>query len=213
MTATILNRRARRFLGATSMLAAAFCLLTGASSCGSGNKGNDSALPDNFNSIGDNGRVGYMMKNVTPDSLARFMCDAALGRLKWARIDSLASATLYVYENYHDEEAAGRFSEEFERYSSSLPLEEKMRIYLLSGKSDANSLGYDLGLEYVNYIREHNIGAEQAEKEIAAFRTRCADDPDTYRRFVKGFRVVLEADRGHDLPEEIYNKFSTLEAD
>lgn len=211
MTSNHLSTRVRRLCRATQMLTAV-ALLSATASCG-GSKSDETALPENFNTIGDNGRVAYMMRTVTPDSLARFMCDASLGRLDWARIDSLAAASLYVYENYHDEEAAGRFSEEFERYSASLPLEDKMRLYIMSGKSDANSLGYDLGLEYVNYIREHNITAAQAEKEINAFRAKCADDPDTYRRFVKGFRVVLEADHGHDLPEEVYNKFSTLEAE
>ncbi len=68
--------------------------------CSCGGKNGSGDFPDNFGTIGDAGRVSYMMKNVTPDSVARFICDAALGKVEGARIDSLPTATLYAYEHY-----------------------------------------------------------------------------------------------------------------
>lgn len=203
----------RFFAGlASAAVFLSFLMIGVLSSCSGKSKG-DNDIPENFMTMGDAGRMEYMMSKVSADSVARFLCDASLGRLEWARIDSLPNAKLYAYEHYRDEEAIAIFDEEFDRYASSLPLTEKRKIYVSSGKSSSETVGYDLGLEYVGYIREHDLKVAEVEKEVSDFRTACASDPDTYKRFVKGFRVVLEADHGHDFPEDIYQKFSKLEVD
>lgn len=89
--------------------------------CSCGGKNGSGDFPDNFGTIGDAGRVSYMMKNVTPDSVARFICDAALGKVEGARIDSLPTATLYAYEHYKNTDLAS-FAAQYDAYSQSLPL-------------------------------------------------------------------------------------------
>lgn len=196
-----------------SRVASALLLCVLACGCSGSGKGDGNGVPENFNSIGDAGRMAYMMRTVSPDSVARFLCDASLGRLEWARIDSVPAAALYVYEHYNDDEKIGEFNDEFDHYMASLPLREKMRMYLLSGKSSSESVGYDLGLEYVGNIREKGLKVKDVDREIADFRKACDQDKETYDRFVKGFKTVLTLDHGHDLPEDIYRKFSVLEAD
>lgn len=191
--------------------AAVFCVIL--CGCSGRGKGDGNGVPDNFGTIGDAGRMAYMMRTVAPDSVARFLCDASLGRLEWARIDSVPAAALYVYEHYNDDVKVGEFNDEFDRYMASLPLKDKMRMYLLSGKSSLESVGYDLGLEYVGNIREKGLKVKDVDGEIADFRKACGDDKETYNRFVKGFKTVLTLDHGHDLPEDIYRKFSVLEAE
>ena len=176
-------------------------------SCGS--KGGSGDFPENFDKIGDAGRVAYMMKTVSPDSVARFICDASLGKVEGARIDTITTATLYAYENYKNDDLS-LFSDEFDNYSANLPLPEKMKIYSLSGKTDPQGLGYQFGLEYVNSIRMKRMKAEDVEKELAEFKKACGPDHDTYRRFVKGFKTVLELDKGNDLPADIYNRFINM---
>lgn len=194
-----------RFFGAAALFCVAVC------GCSGSGKGEHDGVPDNFNSIGDAGRMAYMMRTVEADSVARFLCDAALGRLTWARIDSVPVAASYAFEHYGDDEKLAAFSDEWERYMAEQPLKDKLRIYVMSGKSSAESVGYDLGLEYVGNIREKGLKVADVESEISDFRKACGDDKDTYNRFVKGFRTVLTLDHGHDLPEDIYKRFSTLE--
>lgn len=179
------------------------------SACGNKNKSSD-IYPDNFTKIGDVGRVKYMMERVTPDSLARFVIDGALGRNEGAPIDSLDIATLYIYEHLQGD-ALDSFSIGYDSYVESLPLDEKMKIYMLASSEDPQKLGYHLGLEYVGSIRIDNKNADQVEKELKAFKKACGSDTATYRRFLIGFHTVLEMDKGNDLNPEIYKKFINYE--
>lgn len=147
------------------------------------------------------------MDNVSPDSVARFICDASLGKVKETKVDTFAIAAAYAYENYNDS-SMRIFSEEIDNYSANLPLPEKMRIYYMSGKADPQRMGYQLGLEYVNHIRENRMSVAQINEELSEFRNACAQDSATYKRFMKGFRTVLKIDHGKDLPEEVYKTFS-----
>ena len=181
-------------------------ILSLVTSCGGKGKNSGNGFPENFGSIGDSGRVAYMMKNTTPDSVARFICASALGRVEGSRIDTLALATAYAYENYKGEELE-TFGAEYERFVSALSLADRMKIYALGGTEDPQGLGLQLGLEYMQTIRDNNMSAEDVEKELAEFKKACADDPDTYERFLIGFKTVLKADNGKDMPKEIYDKF------
>jgi hypothetical protein len=194
----------KKLIGAASL--AAMCLMALPGCSGKAEAAQDQ-LPADFNSLDDAAKVAYMMNNVEPDSVARFICDAALGRERLGmRIDTLAMAAAYAYEHYNDSSLIV-FSREFDTYSANLPLEDKMRIYVMAGESDPNRLGYQLGLEYVSHIRDNKMTAEDVRREIEAFRSACANDSDTYVRFMKGFKTVLRTDHGKDLPENIYNSF------
>ena len=178
-------------------------LLTG---CGGNTHTAQRQWPADFNLHDDAAKVDYMMKQVSPDSVARFICDGALGKIDGVTIDTIAIAVAYAYENYNDSSLMN-FSREFDYYSSNLDLPDKMRIYLMAGLSDPKRLGYELGLEYVDHIREDSMKVDDVKREIEAFKTACADDSVTYVRFLKGFKTVLRLDHGKDLPEDIYTAF------
>lgn len=175
-------------------------------SCGKGKGDNKQAFPDNFNAMGDTARVAYVMANASPDSVARFICLASLGKVEGARIDTLAIATVYAYEKYTGEDF-DRFSDAFEHVKDSLPLSDKMRLLSLAGAEDPQKLGLELGLEYMQQIRDNNLTVAQVEEELKAFKAACGDDKETYRRFLVGFKAVLKADMGVDVPKDIYEKF------
>lgn len=190
-----------------SIAGLAFLCLAAACS-GKGGNGN---FPDNFDKIGDAGRVAYVMEQTSPDSVARFICDAALGKVEGVKIDSIQIATLYAYEHYKDNDLAS-FSNTLDSYSAALPLKEKMKLYVLLGEVDAQQLGYQLGLEYVNNIRSKKMTADEVSAELKEFKKACGADHDTYRRFVKGFKVVLEKEHGgaRGVDNDIYNRFINL---
>lgn len=163
-------------------------------------------FPPGFEGLDDARKVAYVMQSSTPDSVARFICNAALGRLQDVRIDTLPVASAYAYEHYSDSSLMV-FSREFDDYSANLPLSDKMKVYYMAGTFDAQRLGYELGLEYVDHIRQRRMNVEEINNEIEAFKTACGQDTLTYVRFMKGFKTVLKADHGKDLPEDVYNAF------
>lgn len=191
------------------LLVPVFSVIMLFAACGSRN-GNTGDYPENFEKIGDVARVRYVMTEASPDSVARFLINSALGRNPGARIDSLAMATIYVYDHLKDNDLE-TFSVEYDSYIETLPLEDKMKIYMLGGSEDPQKLGYKLGLEYLGSIRENNKNASQIEKELKAFKKACGNDTSMYRRFIIGFHTVLDVDKGTDVPVEIYNKFRNYE--
>ncbi len=180
--------------------------------CASCHKSNNAngEFPDNYAAMGDTARVAFMMRNADPDSVARFICRGALGQLGEHYVDSLPLATAYAYEHYQGDQLDA-FSLAYDNFIGSLPLNDKMRIYVLGGTEDPQGLGLRLGLEYVQSIRDNNLTVDDVEKELKAFKAACGADKDTYDRFIVGFRTVLKADNGTDLPKEIYNKFISYE--
>lgn len=175
-------------------------------SCG-GAKEKTSKYPANFKQIGDAGRVAYMIRTVEPDSVARFIIYGALGRTPEAPVDTLAIATNYAYETLQGD-ALETFSITYDAVQESLPLGDKMRLYVLAGADDPQGVGYRLGLEYLASIRNDSKSVKEVEHELEEFRKACGKDTAMYRRFMIGFRTVLEVDKGHDIPEEIYRRFA-----
>lgn len=187
-------------------LAAAFSLILGACR---GKGGNGKDYPENFGTIGDAGRVAYMMERVRPDSLAHWMVRAALGQEPGARIDTFAIATIYAYDHLTGA-PLDTFSMAYDDYVASLPLPDRMRVYSMAASEDPQQMGLRLGLEYMQCIRDNNMTADQVAKEIESLRKACSKDTVTFNRFVLGFKTVLREDRGKDLPEEIYRRFINL---
>lgn len=186
---------------------AVLCGLTVCAAVGCGHSGDTEAtFPAGFDRRSDAEKVAYVMEQATPDSVARFICRASLGQVPGAHIDTMATATLYAYENYADS-ALATFSDELDRFSESLPLTERMRILAMAGMVDAQGLGYELGLHYVDQIRMRKMTTAQVRDEIEALRSACKDDPKTFDRFLTGFKTVLRMDRGKDLSAEIYESF------
>lgn len=168
------------------------------------------ALAKELKPLGDQQKVAYMMQKATPDSVARFICLAALGDIPGVKIDTLSMATLYAYETYKDNDLQ-TFSQAFDAYSEGLPLSRKMKLRKLAAEQDPMGLGYELGLEYVNKIRLDHKSAAEVEAEIKALRDVCRQNPEdsaTFTRFMKGFKVALEMDGSNEIPKDIYNRYS-----
>lgn len=187
--------------------ALALISLLSLASCKGSHAGNGK-FPDGFEQLPDAQKVAWLMqqKDVTPDSVARFICNASLGRIPGAKIDSLSIATLHAYEEYHGKDL-DLFQTAYDEFTDSLPLTPKMQLLFQAAVNDPIQLGYQLGLEYVSQIRDQHKSADIVEKEIKEFKKACGSDTDTYNRFLQGFKIALEADHGKDLSEEIYRRF------
>lgn len=185
-----------------------YCVCAAAmlTACSGANK-SDGHFDEGFQKLSDGDKVAYVMQNATPDSVARFIVDAAIGRIPGVTIQSLPEATLYAYEHYKSEKDLQTFSVAYDDYAESLPLEGKMKVMRLAGEIDPQGIGYQLGLQYVSHIRDGEMSVDEVTTEIEAFRKACADDDMMFQRFITGFKVALEADRGKDLKNDIYLKF------
>ena len=200
-----LVNKAGKALMAVALSAMCLAVVT---ACG-GKDNSSSAFPKDFNRRTDEEKVAYMMKHATPDSVARFICYAAMGELSGVKIDTLAMATLYAYETYKDKDLE-TFGIAFDTFSEKLPLHKKMLLRKLIATEDPMQLGYALGLEYVNSIRIDKKSAKAVEEEIAQLKSACSTNPEDsamYPRFLKGFEVALSIDGSSDVPPEIFAKY------
>lgn len=188
------------------LLAIAAFMLLASVGCNRNSNSESDSFPANFSGMSDNERMAYMMRHADPDSVAQFLCNAFLGRVPGAKIDTLAIAYLYAIENYRGEDA-DKFSMAFEQIMRELPLGDKMHTQFSLGLADTLSVGYDLGLGYVSQIRRRNMKPDEIDADIAAFRETCGRDTATYNRFVRGFKTALTEDKGKDLSDDIYRRY------
>lgn len=175
-----------------------------------GNKSGEANFPDNFNERSDAEKVAYIMEAVGPDSVARFICNASLGKIGNVRIDSMSMAVLYAYENYRDAESQTIFGETLDSMQNSLPLSEKMSIMQKVGSEDPMGLGLRLGLEYIEQIRDKHLSVADAIKEIRAFKDACGADTETYNRFITGMKVALKENGRSNLEPGVYDRLINL---
>lgn len=164
-------------------------------------------VPDAFNSFSTEKKMAYLMKTLPPDSVARFVCESAMGKQYGSNIE-LADALMYAYTNYKEADQIV-FDEAFNRYGDRLPLSDKMKFYQMANLSDPEIFEYEIGLRYVSSIREEEKDAKKVKVELEKFKSACKNSPETYKRFMKGFKEALRLDRGHDLDERIYTQFIT----
>lgn len=197
---SIINMHDRLLRCATLFLGAAFLVLMSACSRGDG-----ANLPDNFKNLSTEDQMDYLMANVAADSVARFVCNAAMGKVHNAPME-LQPAVSYAYEKYNEDDLV-KFQMALQQFQDESPLNERVRLTKLLGVEDLDQYGYNLGLSYVGSIRVEQKDVAQIDKELELLRKECKTDPDFYKRFMKGFKTALEYDRHHDLDDKIYVKF------
>lgn len=189
-----LSRTARAMLFCVSAL-----IVLGCSRSGSDN------LPGNFKSMPTDKQMEVLMKEMTPDSVASYICNAAMGKKYDTRIE-LAQAKAYAYEHYNEDQIL-QFEDVVARYKEALPLHEKVKFMKLEGAEDPDLYSYELGLAYVGTIREEKKDVKQVSEELNKLMKECRLDKDFYKKFMKGFKTALKYDRHHDLDDKIYLKF------
>lgn len=164
-------------------------------------------LPNTFNSLSTEEKMEYLIKKLPPDSVALFICEASMGKKYDSRIE-LGEAVNYAYTHYNDSTMV-IFDDALNQYGDRLPLNERAKFFKLINISDPDMLAYELGLKFVGTIRENDMDVKTVKEELDRFMKESEAEPDTYKRFIKGFKNALEYDRGHDLDEKIYKTFIT----
>lgn len=190
------EKKAAGFL--LSMVFAAILTLGG---CSKGSNG----LPNNFKDLSTADKMEVLMEKLPADSVARYVCNSAMGKIYNSRIE-LQEAMAYAYEHYCEDDQVA-FALAMNEYEAGLPLGERVRFSKLTNLNDPDVFAYELGLEYVGTIRAEGKTPEQVKSELDSLRRECKNDPDFYKRFMKGFKTALEYDRFHDLDDRIYTQF------
>ena len=163
-------------------------------------------MPDNFQTMSTDEKMEYLMETITPDSLAVYIYESAMGNIYNSHIEP-REAIDYAYINYTRDEDQAAFYEAQEKYKSKLSLADKLKLFRATKEADPEEYSYYLGLKYVGEIREQGKQLQSVNKEIENFAKECKSDPEFYKRFIKGFKTALQYDRGHDLDETIYTQF------
>ena len=203
MTMKMTGKKMMVFLAS---IAVAMTAMTG---CGKKGAESDSGLPKDFAKLSDTEKVAYVMRTSSPDSVARFVIEAALGQKKGLRIDTLAIAEAYAMTNYTGDKLE-EYIRESTRLKEEITLSQRFILFNRVKTNDPVSFGLELGLGYLSRVREKNLSAKDVEKEIEDFRKVCGEDTATYRRFVTGFTEALRLDKDKDVKKEIYDKFINL---
>lgn len=167
-------------------------------------------IPYDFDTYTTEKKMEYIMNKVAPDSVARFIYSASLGKIQGADTLDLSRAYLYAIENFKGEDL-DEFTAEYDLYRDKLPLIDKMKFYHKEGLLDSLAVGLQLGLGYLASVRENKKNVKTAREEILKFKEACKNDSATYHQFIVGLHYALENDRGRDLDENIYNEFINFE--
>ena len=173
-----------RFLGILLFAGFLFC------ACSFKNVENNEPLPENFNEWSDSTKISFVMKRVSPDSTARFLCLAALGRLPEAKIVSFKDAVGHVYMAYEDS-AKIVFYNEINDFPTKLPLEDKLRLYVMAGDGKPGRLGYRLGKEYAAGLHSGNITETEVLEEINVIENLLGDNKTDREKFKAGLKTSL----------------------
>lgn len=177
-------------------------------SCGGSNDSNQ--LPSDFQTLSLDKKMNYMMSSVTPDSVARFIYTASLGKIPGVDLD-LNQAVEYASVNYKGKDL-DEFFKEYQVYRDQLPLKDLMNFYYQEGMVDSLKVGMTLGLGYLATVRENGKTVKAAKEEILEFKKACKGDTAMYRDFLIGLRYALDHDRGKDLDDKIYNELINLDS-
>lgn len=181
------------------------------SGCSGSGKGRNGDFPKDFDTRSDEEKIAYMMEAVEPDSVARYIANAALGDIPEGKIRSVSAAYNYAYQHYQNQgENQTKFIVEFDNVQNELSLDDKMKIMKAAGQEDPMGLGLRLGLDYYEQLRDKKMTLRQVDEEVAAFRRACGNDTATYVRFIKGFKAALNTDGGKSVDRAVYDKYRSL---
>lgn len=192
------------------MISSGLMLICFLSGCKHRSEEGNAAFPADFNKKTDQEKVAFVMRTSTPDSVARFVMNAALGNIQGVTVDSLSMAELYIISNY-DSQKQMEYVEETARIKDGLSLAQQMKLFKKGSSDDPIVFGLDLGLNYLSRVRERSLSAKDIEKEIKEFKKECGNDTTTYRLFTKGFTEALRQDKDKDVDKDIYQRFINLD--
>lgn len=179
------------------------------SACGNKSGENLSGLPSDFKTAPDTLKAKALIdKGISPDSIAIFFCEAGAGMRHGVNVKDFADITTYMYTHCTEEDFE-IFSTAFDSHVETLTPAQRMKLYSLIAQEDGNAdkMGYELGLVYVNSVMERDLSLGAVDKEIAEFRRACGKDEDTYNRFLKGFAVAISTRQKGELPSELVRKY------
>ncbi len=160
------------------------------SACGGDNNSKDATVAPGANAS-DREKVSYMAQITSPDSLARYICYAALGRSSSGTIDSLSMAQLYALEIYQaDDRKIVEFSRSYDETVENLPLTDAYRLAKMTGVLDDTQLPFDLGLRYGARVKREGIKAPEVKNDTAALARMV--EPHFFDLFVKAFDTALK---------------------
>lgn len=164
-------------------------------------------LPRDFSSKPDSTKVHMLLDNGMPlDSLAVYVCKAAVGDIQGVSINDFASIDAYIYAAKGEKEYEV-YALAFDECKKQLSLVKKLRLYKKNALEDPDKIGYQLGLQYVNDVIYNKLTIGKVDREIADFRRACGDDEDTYNRFLKGFAVGISTRTPGEVPQDIIDQY------
>lgn len=149
------------------------------------------------------------MREFSPDSLAVIICKSVLGELgEEKKISDLRGSLIYIVENYNDS-SLQVFNQKLQNYTDTVQTKTRFKIYSLAAEGNEIRLGYQLGLEYLDSIKENKMTAEEVINNISYFSENY-EDSSKYNNLLQGFSVAVNPEIAGNAGREIYDKIKLL---
>ena len=144
----------------------------------------ENSLPKDFKSFSDNEKINWLIMTLSPDSIARFICDSEIKTDTIKLLSNFSESIRKIYNQYNDSSKIV-FGLSLNEYAASLPAISKMQLYKIAAIDNPRQLGY----LYAEDCRKNKVAEEKIIKELSALQRICANDSDYFFNFLKGMQV------------------------
>lgn len=145
--------------------------------------------PEKFNNLPDSSKIILLGEIMTPNSLAKWICDNVANDSTEYRLD-FNEGIRYAY-NYYNGEDRKNFAKSLDTYPSTLTAEQCLKIYFKAGKETPYKLGFLIAEDIVSDgvdIMPYRGG--YSEKNILeTIRNLCGTDTTLFLKIKKGIET------------------------
>lgn len=191
----------------TFVYSALFLLTLLMGACSSSNQEQENALPADFASMNDTAKLGVLVRQgLSPDSIALYVLHTAEGRNPGVKFTDYANMDVYLYGALGDE-GFNSYRIAYDDYVATMPLVPKLKQLQASPDHDPQSVGFELGLEYINQVLDQKMTIGKVDREVAELHRALGQDEDTYSRFLQGFAAAIASRPAGQVPADITKQY------
>lgn len=144
-------------------------------------------LPEEFFTLKEEEKIDWLRINLTPDSVARLICNNASDLDTLMRIEDIGATLRILYTQYNDSDRYV-FGNEVNRHSAALPSQNKMKLYKRAQRENPRRFGYMYGKDCcLNQTDTISVASDlRALKEI------CDNEDSYFQLFREGMVTAVK---------------------
>lgn len=136
-----------------------------------------------------------------PDSMANFLCEAALGKIPNIKMKSFNNNVIYAYNLYPDS-LRSTFLQSIDNFADNSNSQDKVALYILAGGNDLKRTGFKFGREIFSRIKNNSEDSLSVFREIIEFQKQLVAEND-FNEFYIGFKTASNLEKDIILKEKV----------